>query len=90
MSCQMNQPSNAARQRSARKRAFGARRRSTRRRFPVDPAQWEAVIAGAPGKDRPLTEREEAKTGQADVGMMWQNSTALLVTSQFRQHTTLP
>ena len=30
-----------------------------RKRLPVSPAQWDAVVAATPGKDRPLTKREE-------------------------------
>jgi uncharacterized protein (DUF4415 family) len=38
-----------------------------RKRLPASSAQWEAVIAAAPGKDRPLTKREEAKLAGAVV-----------------------
>ena len=31
------------------------------RKLPVSAAQWEAVIARAPGEDRPLTAEEEAR-----------------------------
>jgi hypothetical protein len=31
------------------------------KKFPTSPAEIEALIANAPGKDRPLTSREEAK-----------------------------
>lgn len=40
---------------------------SMRKRLPASSAQWEAVIAAAPGKDRPLTKREEAKLAGAVV-----------------------
>lgn len=37
------------------------------KKFPANAAQWEAVIARAPGKDRPLTAKEEAKWSNAVV-----------------------
>lgn len=40
---------------------------STRKKLPVSSAQWEAVIAAAPGKDRPMTAREAAKVAGAVV-----------------------
>ena len=40
---------------------------ATRKKFPASPAQWEAVIAAAPGKDRPLTAAEEARMANAVV-----------------------
>ena len=40
---------------------------ATRKKFPTDPAEWEAIIAAAPGKDRPLTAREEASMANAVV-----------------------
>ena len=40
---------------------------ATRKKLPATPAEWEAVIAAAPGKDRPLTPREEAKMANAVV-----------------------
>ena len=40
---------------------------ATRKKFPASPAQWEAVIAAAPGKDRPLTPAEEARMANAVV-----------------------
>ena len=40
---------------------------ATRKKFPASSAQWEAVIAAAPGKDRPLTAAEEAKMVNAVV-----------------------
>ena len=40
---------------------------ATRKKFPASPAQWEAVIAAAPGKDRPLAAAEEAKMVNAVV-----------------------
>ena len=39
----------------------------TSKKFPASAAQWEAVIARAPGKDRGLTAREEAMWGTAVV-----------------------
>ncbi|CAN5429239.1 hypothetical protein BH11PSE9_BH11PSE9_34670 [soil metagenome] len=39
----------------------------TRKKFPASPAAWEAVIASAPGKDRPLTAKEEAALSGAVV-----------------------
>jgi uncharacterized protein (DUF4415 family) len=35
--------------------------------FPKTAAQWEAVIAAAPGVDRPLTPQEQAQWGSAIV-----------------------
>jgi uncharacterized protein (DUF4415 family) len=32
----------------------------TSRKFPVSPEEWEAIIAEAPGEDRPPTPEEEA------------------------------
>ena len=40
---------------------------ATRKKFPVSPAAWEAVIAAAPGKDRAPTAAEEAKWANAVV-----------------------
>lgn len=40
---------------------------TTRKSPPVTPAEWEALIAAAPGKDRPLTAAEEAKMANAVV-----------------------
>ena len=40
---------------------------ATRKKLPASSSQWEAVIAAAPGKDRPLTAREEAKLANAVV-----------------------
>ena len=40
---------------------------ATRKKFPASPAEWEAVIAAAPGKDRPLTAKEEAAMANAVV-----------------------
>ena len=40
---------------------------ATRKKLPATPAEWEAVIAAAPGKDRPLTTKEEAKMASAIV-----------------------
>ena len=39
----------------------------TRKKFPTSPAEWEALIAAAPGKDRPPTAREEAAWANAVV-----------------------
>ena len=39
----------------------------TSKKFPASPAQWEAVIARAPGQDRPMTAKEEASWGAAVV-----------------------
>ena len=33
---------------------------ATRKRLPATPAEWEAVIAAAPGRDRALTAKEQA------------------------------
>lgn len=38
-----------------------------RKKFPASPADWEAIIAAAPGKDRPPTPSEEAKWANAVV-----------------------
>ena len=38
-----------------------------RKKFPASPAEWEAVIAAAPGKDRPLTAKEQAAMADAVV-----------------------
>ena len=40
---------------------------ATRKKPPATPAEWEAVIAAAPGKDRPPTAKEEAKMASAVV-----------------------
>ena len=40
---------------------------ATRKKLPTTPAEWERLIAAAPGKDRPLTAREEAKMANAVV-----------------------
>ncbi len=40
---------------------------ATRNKLPATPAEWEALIAAAPGKDRPLTAKEEAKMADAVV-----------------------
>ena len=34
-------------------------------RFPASPDEWEAVIAAAPGKDRPLTAKEKKQWDNA-------------------------
>ena len=39
----------------------------TRKKPPATPAEWETVIAAAPGRDRPLTAKEEAKLANAVV-----------------------
>ena len=38
-----------------------------RKNFPATPAEWEVVIAAAPGNDRALTANEEAAMAQAVV-----------------------
>ena len=38
---------------------------TTRKSPPVTPAEWEALIAAAPGKDRPLTAAEKEKKANA-------------------------
>ena len=40
---------------------------ATRKKLPATPAEWEAVIAAAPGKDRALTAKEEAEMASAVV-----------------------
>ncbi len=40
---------------------------ATPKKLPATPAEWEALIAAAPGKDRPLTAREEAEMKHAVV-----------------------
>jgi uncharacterized protein (DUF4415 family) len=40
---------------------------ATRKKPPATPAEWEKLIAAAPGKDRPLTARERAKMANAVV-----------------------
>jgi uncharacterized protein (DUF4415 family) len=40
---------------------------ATRKNLPATPAEWEAVIAAAPGKDRKPTAAEEAKWANAVV-----------------------
>lgn len=40
---------------------------ATRKKLPATPAEWEALIAAAPGKDRPLTVKEETKMADAVV-----------------------
>ena len=40
---------------------------ATRKKPPATPAEWEALIAAAPGRDRALTAREEAKMADAVV-----------------------
>ena len=47
-----------------------------RKKFPATPAEWEAMIAAAPGEDRPFTAAEEKKMANAVVfkatGTGWQ------------------
>lgn len=40
---------------------------TARKSPPVTPAEWEALIAAAPGKDRPLTAAEKEKMANAVV-----------------------
>ena len=40
---------------------------ATRKKLPTTPAEWERLIAAAPGKDRPLTAKEEATMANAVV-----------------------
>jgi uncharacterized protein (DUF4415 family) len=40
---------------------------ATRKKPPATPAEWEALIAAAPGRDRPLTVKEEEKFAGAVV-----------------------
>ena len=40
---------------------------ATRKKFPASPAEWDAVIAAAPGKDRLPTAKEEAAWSHAIV-----------------------
>jgi uncharacterized protein (DUF4415 family) len=40
---------------------------ATRKKPPATPAEWEAVIAAAPGRDRALTAKEEDKLANAVV-----------------------
>lgn len=40
---------------------------ATRKKLPATPAEWEGVIAAAPGKDRPLTARERREMAGAVV-----------------------
>lgn len=40
---------------------------ATRKKPPATPAEWEALIAAAPGKDRELTPQEEKKMANAVV-----------------------
>lgn len=40
---------------------------ATAKKFPAGPREWEAVIAAAPGKDRPLTPKEKAAWAKAVV-----------------------
>jgi uncharacterized protein (DUF4415 family) len=40
---------------------------ATRKKLPATPAEWEALIAAAPGTDRPLTAAENKKMASAVV-----------------------
>ena len=40
---------------------------TTRKKPPATPAEWETLIATAPGRDRPLTASEEVKMANAVV-----------------------
>lgn len=40
---------------------------ASRKKFPASPAEWEAVVAAAPGEDRPPTAREQAAWANAVV-----------------------
>jgi uncharacterized protein (DUF4415 family) len=40
---------------------------ATRKKLPATPAEWEALIAAAPGKNRALTAKEEQKFAGAVV-----------------------
>ena len=40
---------------------------ATRKKLPTTPAEWESLIAAAPGKDRPLTAAEEREMADAVV-----------------------
>jgi uncharacterized protein (DUF4415 family) len=40
---------------------------ATSKKFPANAKAWEAVIAAAPGKDRPLTLKEQAALAKAVV-----------------------
>jgi uncharacterized protein (DUF4415 family) len=40
---------------------------TTSKKFPASPSEWEAVVAAAPGKDRPLTPKEKSAWGKAVV-----------------------
>ena len=40
---------------------------ATRKKLPATPAEWESLIAAAPGKDRPLTAAEEREMADAVV-----------------------
>lgn len=39
----------------------------TRKKLPASPSEWEAVVAEAPGKDRPSTAKERAAMSRAVV-----------------------
>ena len=41
--------------------------KSSSTKLPASPAEWEAVIAAAPGKDRPLTAKEKRQWDNAVV-----------------------
>lgn len=40
---------------------------TTSKEFPASPGEWEAVVAAAPGEDRPLTPKEKSAWSQAVV-----------------------
>ena len=40
---------------------------ATRKKFPASPAEWDVLIAAAPGKDRPPLAKEEAAWANAVV-----------------------
>jgi len=40
---------------------------ATSKKFPANPKEWEAVIAAAPGKDRPPTPKEKAAWAKSVV-----------------------
>lgn len=40
---------------------------ATSKKFPANPKEWEAVVAAAPGKDRPPTPKEKAASAKAVV-----------------------
>lgn len=59
----------------------------TRKKFPATPAEWEALIAAAPGKDRALTAAEEKKMANAVVvapqsGLAWPSDLTVTGTAE--------